>query len=95
MLAGPSAFGGPHLLQGWRRIDTGTFERVTAGEQPFASAVLGGYFVATDSSRLLRISSDEAGVRLWPTAEEAERAAKERALARVAELEAELLRRGR
>ncbi|HVW28826.1 MAG TPA: Uma2 family endonuclease [Polyangiaceae bacterium] len=93
MLAGPKAFGGPHLLQGWRRTDAGRFERVTAGEQAFASEVLGGYFVPVDA-RLLRISSDEAGARLWPTAEEAERAEKERALARVAELEAELARRG-
>jgi Putative restriction endonuclease len=95
MLAGPRAFGGPHLLQGWRRMDTGAFERVAAGEQPFASEVLGGFFVPTDDSRLLRISSDEAGTRLWPTGEEAERAEKERALARIAELEGELSRRRR
>jgi Uma2 family endonuclease len=109
MLAGPRAFGGPHLLQGWRRTDIGTFERVTAGDQPFASEVLGAFFVPADSSRLLRISSDEGSARQWPTAEESERAAKEaeraakeseraqkeRALARIAELEAELSRRGR
>ena len=94
MLAGPKAFGGPHLMQGWRRTDTGTFERVTSGEQPFASDVLGAHFVPIDA-RLLRIADDVAGAELWPTAEEAERAAKERALARVAELEAELARRGR
>jgi hypothetical protein len=107
MRAGPRAFGGPHLLQGWRRTDTGTFARVTAGEEAFPSGVLGAYFVPTDSARLLRISNDEMGVQLWPTAEEAERAAKEAhraaeameratkesALARVAELEAELSRR--
>jgi Uma2 family endonuclease len=102
MHAGPRAFGGPHLLQGWRRTDAGTFARDTAGEQPFFSAVLGAYFVPNDASRLLRISNDEAGTELWPTAEEAERAAKEaeraakeRALARVAELEAELSRGNR
>jgi Uma2 family endonuclease len=101
LLAGPKAFGGPHLLQGWRRTEVGTFERIAAGEQPFASAVLGGFFVPNTSSHLLRISNDEAGTQLWPTGEEAERAAKEaeraakeRALARIAELEAELSRRG-
>jgi Uma2 family endonuclease len=77
MLAGPKAFGGPHLLQGWRRTDVGMFERVTAGDEPFLSEVLGGYLVPTNESRLLRVSTDETGARLWPTAEEAERAEKE------------------
>jgi Uma2 family endonuclease len=78
MLAGPRAFGGPHLLQGWRRTEAGTFERVTAGQQPFLSGVLGAYVVPpSDASHLLRIADDEAGTRLWPTAEEVERAAKE------------------
>jgi hypothetical protein len=37
--------------------------------------------VVTDGGLRLRIADDEAGISLWPTAEEAERAAKEAALA--------------
>lgn len=46
------------------------------------------YLVVDASGRLLRVADDAAGARPWPTAQEAERAAKEAALARVAELEA-------
>jgi hypothetical protein len=41
------------------------------------------------------IADDPAGASCWPTPEEAERAEKERALARVEALEAELARRSR
>lgn len=88
MLVGPKSSGGPFRLQGWRRTDTGTFERVVAGDGPVASTVLDAYFVTADGGRLLRIADDEAGTRLWQTTEE-------HALARVAELEAELARRSR
>jgi Uma2 family endonuclease len=95
MLAGPKAFGGPFRLQGWRRTDAGTFERVVAGEGPVPSAILGAHFVAVEDGRRLRIADDEAGTLLWQTAEEDARLAEQRALARVAELEAELTRRSR
>lgn len=109
MLVGPKAFGGPFRLQGWRRTDAGTFERLVAGEGPVQSSILDAHFVTVEAGRLLRIADDETGTRPWRTAEEDARigeqravaaeqravAAEQRALARVAELEAELERRGR
>jgi hypothetical protein len=50
--------------------------------------------VATEEGRKLRLTDDEAATRFWVTAEETERAAKETALARIADLEAELAKRG-
>jgi Uma2 family endonuclease len=116
---GPKAHGGPALIQIWRK-EAGVFTRIASGDGPFRSPFLDAYLVAPDDGRLLRITDDHAGTRLWPTPEEAERAArrseraraeaeraqtkaereradaeraeKERALARVAELEAELAR---
>jgi Uma2 family endonuclease len=93
MLVGPKAFGGPFRLQGWRRTDAGTFERVVAGDGPVPSAILGGYFVTVEGGRLLRVAEDEAGTHPWLTAEEDARIAEQHALARVTELEAELARR--
>jgi hypothetical protein len=111
LLAGPSNYGGPHRLQLWRRDEHGSFERVYAGDGPVYCRALKGYLVVVDNGRMLRIADDEAGLHLWPTADEAserkaenaerateaeriekeaERAAKEEALARVAILEAAL-----
>jgi Uma2 family endonuclease len=100
MLAGPKSLGGARRLHVWRRSDTGVFRRADSGDGPFASETLGAFLVVTDDGHSLRIAEDEAGVRLWRTEAEAERAEKEaerrlRELAdvRVAELEAELAKR--
>lgn len=93
LLAGPTAHGGPRRLQIWQRSEGGRFERTYEGEGPARSALLGAYAVVTDEGRRLRIADDPEGTALWPTEAEAERAEKEAALARVAELEARL--RGR
>jgi Uma2 family endonuclease len=89
-LAGPTAFGGPHRLQVWRRAADGAFERMFAGDGPAFSPYLGAWLFAVDEGRKLRIANDRDGTSWWLTGEEAERAAKEAALARVAELEAKL-----
>jgi hypothetical protein len=67
-LAGPSALGGPVLLQLWRRDSVGVLERVHAGDSPVASEVLGGWLVPTATT--LEIADDRGGVRRWPTWEE-------------------------
>jgi Uma2 family endonuclease len=85
-LAGPKARGGPRRIQLWRRTGGGTFERVASGDGPISSAFFGAYLVTVDGGRRLRIADDDAGERLWPTAEE-------RASQRVAELERELAKR--
>ncbi|MCL2726653.1 MAG: Uma2 family endonuclease [Polyangiaceae bacterium] len=104
MLAGPKSHGGPYRLQLWRRGENGEFRRIYAGSGPVYSPALNGYLVPVEGGRKLRIADDEAGLHLWPTAEEAaraekeverkakeeERAAKEEALARIALLEAAL-----
>ena len=92
LLAGPAAHGGPYLLQTWVR-DGEVFHRTHAADAPAFSPFLGAWLVPMAEGRLLRIADDRGGVRLWPTGEEAERAEKESALARVAALEAELRRR--
>lgn len=85
---GPRVRGGPSLLQQWLRMDDGGFERTSSGPGPVRSVVLGGFWLATNSGTRLRLADDSAGGGLWPTGEEAERAAKE--VARTAE-EAERL----
>ena len=108
LLSGPTAHGGPHRLQVWDRDETGSFVRRYAGEGPVRSPLLDAYLVVVHEGRKLRIAEDREGTRFWTTAEEAERAAKEAertakeaeraakeaALARIAELEAELAKRG-
>ncbi len=100
LLAGPAAHGGPHRIQIWQRAESGDFTRVYAGEGPARSPVLDAYLVVTDEGRRLRIAEDEGATRFWLTAEEAERAEKDReraakdaALARVDELEALLAKK--
>jgi Uma2 family endonuclease len=100
LLAGPKSHSGPFRIQIWRR-EGGAFRRVYAGEGPVRSETIGAWLVAVDEGRKLRVADDEAATRFWLTPTEAERAAKEQeraakdaALARVAELEAELRRRG-
>ena len=100
LLCGPPTQSGPYRLQVWQRGPDGTFARSYAGDGPARSAALGAHLVVLDSGRALRIADDAAGERLWLTTAEAERAekeleraAKEAALARVAELEAALAKR--
>lgn len=77
LLAGADAHNGTYLLQVWRRNPQGAFRRVYAGTGPARSEELGAWLVVTDAGRRLRIAQDAAGSKLWPTAEEAERAARE------------------
>lgn len=102
LLAGPASHGGPVRLQLWSRDDEGDFVRIYTGDGPAYSPTLAAWLVVVDEGRRLRIASDENATRFWLTAEEAERAereaeraAKEAALARIAELEAELRSRPR
>ena len=88
-LAGPRVDGGPYRLQIWRADEEG-LARVYAGDGPAFSPVVGGYVFAVNEGRALALADDEAGTTFWKTGEEAERAAKEEALARVAALEARL-----
>ncbi len=92
-LAGPVSHGGPHRIQVWRRSADDSFDRVYAGEGPAWSVEAAAWLFAVDEGRRLRLADDIEGTSWWHTAEEAERAAKEAALARVAALEAELQRR--
>jgi hypothetical protein len=92
-LCGPRFFGGPHRLQVWRRDEANHFGRVYAGDGPTYSPVIAAHLVVVDGGCSLRLADDPAGTHLWPTVEEAERAAKDAALARVGELERELAAR--
>ncbi|MBX3127639.1 MAG: Uma2 family endonuclease [Polyangiaceae bacterium] len=100
---GPRAHGGRKLLQLWRRAPEGGFESVFSGDEPARSSVLGAWLIPSAEHLELLIADDAEGREPWLTSEEAERgeraakdaerAAKESALARVAELEAELAKR--
>ena len=108
LLGGGPAYGGPRLLQLWRRASDGGFDLVHASETPARSAVLDAWLIPDSASRTLRIAAQPNGSDPWPTAAERaklgqklalerEEAALEReaeALRRVTELEAELKRRG-
>ena len=76
---GPADGGGPWALQVWRRVKGRQFVRVHAGEASAFSRELGAWIVATDDGVRLRIADDAAGAKLWPTADEAERRAREAA----------------
>lgn len=102
LLIGPNFAGGPRRLQLWRWGDNGAFRRIYVGDGPVFSPLIGGYLVVVDDGRKLRITADAEATQFWLTREEQERAAKEderaakdRALARVAELEAQLADRDR
>ena len=88
-LAGPRAHGGPYRLLIWRADEEG-FTRTYAGDGPAFSPVVGGFVFAVNEGRSLAISDDDTGTSFWMTGEEAERAAKEEALRRIADLEARL-----
>lgn len=89
-LAGSRSHGGPFRIQIWRRLPGDQFARVYAGEGPVRSPAVGGWLVAVDEGRKLRIADDEALTSWWMTPEEAERASKDEALAKVAQLEEQL-----
>lgn len=93
-MAGPRAHGGPFRLQVWRRDESGAFMRVYAGDGPSYCTALAGHLVVSEDGLRLRFADDGAGERLWLTAEEEARATADAARARIAELEAELARRG-
>lgn len=92
-LVGPRSGGGPHRLQLWRREDDG-FRRLYAGEGPVYSPALSAWVFAVNEGQRVRIADDREGTQWWMTREEAERAAKDAALARIRELEEELRTRG-
>jgi hypothetical protein len=52
--------------------------------------MLAAYAIVVDEGRKLRVAADAPGTSSWHTGEEAERAAKEEALRRIASLEAAL-----
>jgi Uma2 family endonuclease len=96
-LAGPRTQGGPFRIQVWRRDEEGAFERVYTGAGPVCSKAIDAWVFAVEEGRSLAIADDEAGTRWWMTPEEMERAEKEKeraekdaALRRIAELEAQL-----
>ena len=80
LLVGPRALGGPTRLQVWTRAANGSLARSFAGEGPAFSRALGAWVHAVEGGSRLRIADDENGERMWPTAEEAERAAKDAAV---------------
>jgi Uma2 family endonuclease len=104
-LRGPRRGGGPQRIQIWRRRAEGAegaceFDQVYAGDGPAWSELTRAWLFAVNEGQRLRLAEDREGTRWWATAEEAERAAKEAeraakdaALARVAELEAQLAKR--
>jgi len=89
-LVGPLSHGGPFPLQIWERDESFALHRTYAGDGPARSGVLDAYVVVVESGQKLRIADDIDARSLWLTPLEAERAAKEAAFARVAELEAKL-----
>lgn len=92
LLLGPRDHGGPWRLQVWSRRRDGSFVLAYAGDGPAFSERLDAWLVVTDEGRRLRVADDEEGRALWPSPEEAERAAKEAALAEIERLRAELAR---
>ncbi len=71
LLAGPAALGGPVAIQLWRRDETGTFERVYAGEGPVHCQALSA-FLRVRGQHLI-VSDDPQGLREWlPAAERAD-----------------------
>jgi Uma2 family endonuclease len=99
-LDGPRSHGGPYRIQIWRREDPDRFVQLYAGGGPAWSPEIGAWLHAVDGGLSFDLTSNEAGRELWLTpveaeraAKEVERAAKEAALRRIAELEALLAQR--
>jgi hypothetical protein len=83
-LSGPKARGGPVSLQVWRRDEQG-MKQAHFGTGPAHSEVLDAWLIP--EGVLLAIAEEPAGDGRWLTAEERERAEKERERARRIELE--------
>jgi Uma2 family endonuclease len=91
----PANFKRPLRL--WDRIEGDLVERDLEGENALLCDTLGAHWCVksdTERGQVLRLARDPLGKDLIPTPEERERAAKDAAFARIAELEAELRRRG-
>ncbi len=73
-LHGPSADGGPFVLQIWQRAfdRPGEMALVHSGDAPGFSPVLNAWVVTTDQGQRLRIADDADGTQLWLTKAEAE-----------------------
>jgi len=86
-----------HPIRVWDLIDGDLVERDPADPEAMRCDALGYYWCVyqdPDLGPTLRLSRDRAGKDLVLTRAEAERSEKEAALARIAELEAELRRKG-
>ena len=94
LLCGTSLYGGPLRLQIYRRDAAGHFARIYAGRPRLLARARRVDGPGPTTIRMLRITADTAATQFWLTGEEAERAEKDAAVARIAELEAELARRG-
>lgn len=73
-LRGPTATGGPYVLQIWRRkpsADVVDMERSHAGDHSAYSPVLDAWAITMDDERRLRIADDDRGEHLWLTQAEA------------------------
>lgn len=95
LMLGPASMGGPLAFQVWRADTCGAFERVAAGDGPVFSEALSCWLSLEDQT--IVFSDDRNGTQRWLTEAQEERQAKERALedkeralARVRELEAAL-----
>ena len=85
-----------HPLRLWDRVEHDFVERELGSARTHPSDTLGLYWCVIPDARLgrtLRLSRDEAGSDLVLTLEERAQAERDRALARIAELEAELQKR--
>lgn len=84
---GPSDQGGPFAVQVWRRVTSGRFVQVYAGDGP-AQSDLTGAWIHQPANELPRITDDEAGERPWFTDAEQARAEVERLRAEIERLRA-------
>ena len=94
LLVGPVDTGGPIRSKSGRRSGDApaSFSRVHAGGVPARSEELGAFLVLTDNGSRLRLANDPAGLDLWPTPEEAERARADAVRERAETAEAEVAR---
>jgi Uma2 family endonuclease len=76
-LAGPRMGGGPHFLQIWRTTGD-RMQRTYAGTGPGWCATLDAWIHVVENGKRLRFADDEAGLAIWPTDTEVERAEAER-----------------
>jgi Uma2 family endonuclease len=72
-LAGPRLGGGPHRLQVWR-LSGERMQRTYAGPGPAWCGTLDAWVHVVEDGKRLRFADDEAGLAVWPTDAEVERA---------------------